>query len=143
MAEMACISKEEFDEFLSRMEERFDRAEERADQRFLSLEKCMEQGLAYMEKARAQDLAHIEQRFSDLNERFNDLNQGLQSALRRPQPADAGFPRRDAANAQLAGAALRPGNLRFYRGDRADLVQGFVFQVAEIVSHFMNCKAVR
>ena len=73
MAEMACISKEEFDEFLSRMEERFDRAEERADQRFLSLEKRMEQGFVYMEKARAQDLAHIEQRFNDLNQQMMDF----------------------------------------------------------------------
>ncbi len=73
MAETRYVSKEQFQEFVKRIEERFDHAEERADQRFLSLEKRMEQGFAYMEKARAQDLAHIEQRFNDLNQQMLDF----------------------------------------------------------------------
>lgn len=83
MAEMACISKEEFDEFLGRMEERFDHAEERADQRFLSLEKRMEQGFVYMEKARAQDLAHIAQRFNDLSQQMMDFRAEMRQMRNR------------------------------------------------------------
>ena len=67
------VSREQFEEFVKRMEERFDHAEERADQRFLSLEKRMEQGFAYMEKARAQDLAHTDQRFNDLNQQMMEF----------------------------------------------------------------------
>ena len=78
------VSREQFGEFVQRMEDRFDHvgqrfdqiserfgdAEKRADDRFYSLEKRMEQGFAYLEKARAEDAAHTDQRFDALEKRM-------------------------------------------------------------------------
>ena len=61
------VSKEQFGEFVQRMEDRFDHVYERfnhvierTDDRFLSIEKRMDQGFSHAEKNREQDFAHLQ-----------------------------------------------------------------------------------
>ena len=82
------VSREQFGEFVQRMDNRFDHiserfsdAEKRADERFYSLEKRMEQGFAYLEKARATDAAHSNDRFDQLNIRFDSLERRMEQGF--------------------------------------------------------------
>jgi C4-dicarboxylate-specific signal transduction histidine kinase len=63
------VSKEQFGEFVKRMDERFDHMNELADQRYDSIN----QRLADAEKAREQNLVHVNQRFDNLQGSISDL----------------------------------------------------------------------
>ena len=91
------ISKEQFGEFVQRMDDRFDHvsqrfdqvterfsdAEKRADERFYSLEKRMEQGFAYLEKARAEDASFTNQRLESLERRMEQGFAQLHADMRQ------------------------------------------------------------
>ncbi len=71
------VSKEQFGEFVKRIEAGFAHVNEFADQRYDSIN----QRLADAEKAREQNLIHINQRFDNMNrgmnQRFDDLKDGI------------------------------------------------------------------
>lgn len=76
MAE-AYVSKEQFGEFVKRMEERFDHAHELAGQRYDSIS----QRLADADKARGQNLVHANQRFDEMNQRMEQGFENLEKRL--------------------------------------------------------------
>ena len=70
------VGKEQFGEFVKRMDERFDHVSERFDQANQLAEQrydSLNQRLADAEKAREQNLIHINQRFDDLNDSIGDI----------------------------------------------------------------------
>ena len=91
------VSREQFGEFVRRMEERFDHvserfdhisdrfsdAEKRADERFYGLEKLMKQSFTYLEKARAEDSAHTNQRLDSLERRMEQGFAQLHADMRQ------------------------------------------------------------
>ena len=64
------VSKEQFDEYASRMDERFDHAMERSDDRFQSLEKHVDVGFA-----------HVGERFDDLKDALGQRFDGLEKRM--------------------------------------------------------------
>ena len=111
MAEEQPVGIGQFGEFVKRMDERFNHANELAEQRYDSLN----QRLADAEKAREQNLVHINQRFDEMNRNVNQRFDGLEKRM-------------DQFHADML--PMRNWLVRLYWGDRADFVQGSVFQVA-------------
>ena len=84
------VRKEQFGEFVKRMDERFDHIQkdmtngfayvnQLAEQRYESIN----QRLADAEKARDQNLVHVNERFDDMNHRFDDMNRRFDDMHRR------------------------------------------------------------
>ena len=68
-----CVGKEQFGEFVKRMEDASTHANELADERYDSINRR----LADAEKAREQNLVHVNQRFEQIDKRFGDMNQSM------------------------------------------------------------------
>lgn len=77
MAEEQYVRREEFGEFVKRMDERFNHVNELADQRLELISQrfdSVNQRLADAEKAREQNLVHVNQRFDSLERRMDQFH---------------------------------------------------------------------
>ena len=86
MAEEQYVRREEFGEFVKRMDERFNHVNELADQRLEFINQrfdSLNQRLADAEKAREQNLVHVNQRFDSLERRMDQLHDQLHADMRQ------------------------------------------------------------
>lgn len=81
------VRREQFGEFVRRMDERFDHVNELADQRFDS----MNQRFLDVDKRMEQGFAHIDQRFEQVEQRFEQVDRRFEQVDRRLDRVDKRF----------------------------------------------------